>query len=135
MPESLLKRIIAASSNPGDCVLDPFCGSGTTAAAAIAMGRNFVMMDISPNYVRRAGARLDELREKRRRCGAFNLRESEELTRLVSDIDMPPKAIAADAKLIRLFQKLLALRTGNGRKYPRKELADALNGLKGVRIP
>ncbi len=35
-------KIIAASSNPGDCVLDPFSGSGTTAAAAYNMGRDYV---------------------------------------------------------------------------------------------
>ena len=47
-PEALLKRIIAASSEPGDLVLDLFSGSGTTAAAATRLGRRFVVVDQSP---------------------------------------------------------------------------------------
>ncbi len=43
--ESLLERIVAASSNPGDLVLDPFCGSGTTLVAAQRLGRRFIGMD------------------------------------------------------------------------------------------
>ena len=41
-PEELLYRIILATSNPGDLVLDPFAGSGTTAAVAKKLGRNFI---------------------------------------------------------------------------------------------
>lgn len=47
-PEALLKRIIAASSEPGDLVLDLFSGSGTTAAAATRLNRRFVAVDQSP---------------------------------------------------------------------------------------
>jgi len=47
-PLALLKRIIKASSNPGDIVLDPFCGCGTTVHAAEALGRKWVGIDISP---------------------------------------------------------------------------------------
>jgi len=47
-PLALLKRIILASSNPGDVVLDAFCGSGTTLAAAQELGRRWIGMDISP---------------------------------------------------------------------------------------
>jgi site-specific DNA-methyltransferase (adenine-specific) len=46
-PEALLERIIAASSNPGDLVLDPFCGCGTTIAAAQKLGRRWVGIDIT----------------------------------------------------------------------------------------
>jgi len=45
-PLSLYERIIRASSNPGDIVLDPFCGSGTTAVAAEQLGRRWVAMDV-----------------------------------------------------------------------------------------
>ncbi|MCY3832189.1 MAG: site-specific DNA-methyltransferase [Chloroflexi bacterium] len=45
-PLALYERIITASSNPGDIVLDPFCGSGTTAVAAERLGRRWLMMDI-----------------------------------------------------------------------------------------
>ena len=47
-PEMLLKRIIAASSESGDLVLDLFSGSGTTAAAATKLGRRFLAVDQSP---------------------------------------------------------------------------------------
>jgi len=47
-PEALLKRIIAASTEPGDLVLDLFSGSGTTAAVATKLGRRFIAVDQSP---------------------------------------------------------------------------------------
>jgi len=47
-PEALLERIITASSNPGDVVLDPFCGCGTTVAVAERLGRQWIGIDISP---------------------------------------------------------------------------------------
>ncbi len=46
-PEALLDRIIAASSEPGDLVLDPFCGCGTTVAAAQRLGRRWIGIDIT----------------------------------------------------------------------------------------
>lgn len=46
-PVTLLERIVAASSNPGDIVLDPFCGCGTTIAAAQALGRRWIGVDIT----------------------------------------------------------------------------------------
>lgn len=46
-PVALLERIIAASSNPGDVVLDPFCGCGTTIAAAQKLGRGWIGIDIT----------------------------------------------------------------------------------------
>ncbi|MHC5075930.1 MAG: DNA-methyltransferase, partial [Planctomycetota bacterium] len=61
MPESLLKRIIAVSSNPHDTVLDPFCGSGTTAAACYQLNRNYITIDISIQYVNNATKRLTNL--------------------------------------------------------------------------
>ncbi len=47
-PLALMERIIKASSNPGDMVLDPFCGCGTTVHAAESLGRRWVGIDISP---------------------------------------------------------------------------------------
>jgi hypothetical protein len=46
-PVTLLERIIAASSNPGDLVLDPFCGCGTTVHAAQKLGRHWIGIDIT----------------------------------------------------------------------------------------
>ncbi len=47
-PLALLRRIIAASSSPGDTVLDPFCGCATTMVAADSMDRSWVGIDVSP---------------------------------------------------------------------------------------
>ncbi len=46
-PVALLERIIQASSNPGDVVLDPFCGCGTTIAAAQRLGRTWIGIDVT----------------------------------------------------------------------------------------
>jgi DNA modification methylase len=57
-PESLLHRVIVTSSNHGDIVLDPFCGTGTTAAAAKRLGRRFITIDREGSYVQVARDRL-----------------------------------------------------------------------------
>jgi len=57
-PEEMLKRIIIASSNKGDIVLDPFLGSGTTAVVAKKLGRNWIGIEIEPNYVKAAEKRI-----------------------------------------------------------------------------
>ena len=56
-PESLISRIILAASNPGDLVLDPFTGSGTTAAAARKLRRSFIGIERDPAYVQAARER------------------------------------------------------------------------------
>lgn len=57
-PLGVLRRIVAASSERGDWVLDFFGGSGTTGAAARELGRRFVLVDESPDAVRVMGERL-----------------------------------------------------------------------------
>src|SRR5215218_2821074 len=59
MPLGVLNRIIKASSNPGDIVLDPFNGSGTTIVAAALLGRKYVGIDQSEEYVGYARKRLE----------------------------------------------------------------------------
>jgi site-specific DNA-methyltransferase (adenine-specific) len=59
MPEQLLGRIVRACSHPGDLVLDPFAGSGTTLAVARKLGRRPLGFELSPDYARRARERLD----------------------------------------------------------------------------
>jgi site-specific DNA-methyltransferase (adenine-specific) len=58
MPEQLLGRVIKACSNPGETVLDPFGGSGTTLAVAKKLGRRFIGFELSKNYARQIQARL-----------------------------------------------------------------------------
>ncbi|MDM4762263.1 site-specific DNA-methyltransferase [Galbitalea sp. SE-J8] len=57
-PEGVLRRIIQASSRPGDWVLDFFAGSGTTGAVAASLGRRFVLVDENPDAVAVMRARL-----------------------------------------------------------------------------
>lgn len=66
-PINLLERIVLASTNRGDLVLDPFMGSGTTGVAAIKLGRKFVGIDVNEAFV--------ELAEKRIFAASVNLGE------------------------------------------------------------
>ena len=60
-PVKLIKRLIQASSNKGDTVLDPFMGSGTTAVAAILEDRKFIGFETNKEYFDKANARLKQL--------------------------------------------------------------------------
>jgi DNA modification methylase len=59
-PEGVLRRVLQPSSRPGDWVLDFFAGSGTTGAAAAALGRHFVLVDANPEAVDVMRRRLGE---------------------------------------------------------------------------
>jgi modification methylase len=57
-PEALLARVILSSSRPGDVVLDPFSGTGTTGATAKRLGRQFIGIERDPAYAAAAEARI-----------------------------------------------------------------------------
>jgi DNA modification methylase len=59
-PRALLARIIQVSSNPGDVVLDPFCGSGTTLVAAEELARRWIGIDLSSRATELSAVRLDQ---------------------------------------------------------------------------
>src|ERR1700761_5854708 len=61
-PEALLARVLMASSKPGDIVLDPFFGSGTTGAVAKRLGRHFVGIEREQAYIDAANERIDAVR-------------------------------------------------------------------------
>jgi site-specific DNA-methyltransferase (adenine-specific) len=63
MPEQLLGRIIRVCSKPGDVVLDPFGGSGTTLVVAKKLGRRWIGFEVSPNYAALAQDRLNAASE------------------------------------------------------------------------
>jgi len=60
-PEALLYRVILASSNVGDVILDPFFGSGTTGAVAKKLGRHWIGIERDKTYVNVAQKRIDEV--------------------------------------------------------------------------
>jgi hypothetical protein len=72
-PLSLLERIIKASSNPNDIVLDAFCGCGTALVAAENLGRQWIGIDVSPTACRVMAKRLRDV------CG---IKEDEKLWRI-----------------------------------------------------
>ena len=57
-PEALLHRVLLASTRPGDVVLDPFFGTGTTGAAAKRLGRHYIGIEREDDYIRVAEKRL-----------------------------------------------------------------------------
>lgn len=59
-PEELIERIIKVGTNPGDLVLDPFMGSGTTAAVAKRLGRKYVGYELEEEYIKIAEKRLED---------------------------------------------------------------------------
>lgn len=60
-PEALLHRVIRACSNPGDLILDPFFGSGTTGVVAKRLGRRFIGIEREPDYIEAARRRIAEV--------------------------------------------------------------------------
>jgi DNA modification methylase len=60
-PEALLYRVILSSTNPGDLVLDPFFGSGTTGAVAKRLGRRWIGIEKDASYVKAARRRIDTI--------------------------------------------------------------------------
>ena len=59
-PEKLIEPCILAGCRPGGIVLDPFLGSGTTAAVSARTGREYIGIDINPEYIELAKERIAE---------------------------------------------------------------------------
>jgi adenine-specific DNA-methyltransferase len=101
-PEALLERIIKASSNPGDIVLDCFLGSGTTAAVAQKLGRRWIGADINKGAIQTTIKRLqgvmqeqsEKLKSKKQALPGMEVEESPEPAQLgfavyrVNDYDL-----------------------------------------------
>jgi DNA modification methylase len=60
-PEKLIERIVKASSNEGDLVLDPFSGVGTTYAVCKKLKRNFIGFELNPNYIEISKERIHQI--------------------------------------------------------------------------
>jgi site-specific DNA-methyltransferase (adenine-specific) len=76
-PIALLERILLASSNEGDLVLDPFSGSGTTALAALITKRVFRGIEIDPKWIRVSTQRLREQTEGQLRIARTEVQQLE----------------------------------------------------------
>ena len=129
MPENLLKRIVAVSSNPGDCVLDPFSGSGTTAAAACQLGRSYVGLDISETYVERARRRLAEVKTGRQGNFFLTREEMNELERLLSDMRVTTKHLSSDPHLLRWVTNQFRVRMRSKKDYQPEQVTAGLKEM------
>ena len=99
MPEKLLERIIKVSSNPGDLVLDPFSGSGTTCVVAARLKREYFGVDISESYVKHSIKRIaDTLAGKRKTTDISENPESLRSSRKVKGTGKPRKRRKKKAK-------------------------------------
>jgi site-specific DNA-methyltransferase (adenine-specific) len=90
-PEALMERIIRASSNQGDIVLDPFVGSGTTCRVANTLKRRWLGIDINPEYIEMSRGRLQN---------SFESFDSVDLRTLRTPKDLPKESDYKQGKLI-----------------------------------
>jgi len=74
-PEALLYRVILASTNPGDLVLDPFFGTGTTGAVAKTLHRRWIGIEAEENYVKIAQKRIDAVKPETYDEKTFDVRD------------------------------------------------------------
>jgi len=101
-PESLLHRVILASTVAGDVVLDPFFGSGTTGAVARKLGRSYIGIERDPDYVNIARERLAAIPEPKDTEVINTVGKREEpripFGRLVESGLLPPGAVLRDQR-------------------------------------
>jgi len=117
MPELLLARIIAASSNKGDCVLDPFNGSGTTAVVAAKYGRKYCGIDISKDYVKKTIERICKIRNQ------SSDMEADEIKRLFVEIGIDKAKLLGSEKLMGIFVTQFRVRMNNKKEYDSGQIA------------
>ncbi len=137
MPESLLARIIRVSSNEGDWVLDPFCGSGTTATVAHKLGRFYTTFDLSERYVEAAKKRISATANGRDgdgrpaagSCATWSDRADAELRWLYSENKITIRQLAADHRLLALLTLKLNHRLQRCEHYTPEEVCRRLGVL------
>lgn len=136
MPEILLARIIATSSLPGEVVADPFMGSGTTAAAAIKLGRKYFGTDISENYIENINQRLEKIRLQISEPTGCQLSYSElfELKRFCVELKCPPTDILKTPSLLKLVGNMFATRICRDEPFDNKQLCLALETISSADI-
>ncbi|MGE5294828.1 MAG: DNA-methyltransferase [Solirubrobacterales bacterium] len=131
MPESLLARIIRVSSNEGDWVLDPFCGSGVTATVAHKLGRLYTTIDLSEDYVEAARKRIAESVGLSHEVESENWTEhaDAELRWLFGENKIPLSQLCESRFLLSLFTKKLSQRLQKKRPYTTEQVSKRLKRL------
>ena len=136
MPELLLGRIIATSTNASDRVLDPFSGSGTTAAAALQLGRDYCGIEISEEYVKNTRIRLKELHAVKHqyRLGQLDTKEYFELKRLFVEMGVSADTLMNDDKMLGYFLGQYQLRMNHDKHYDAALIKESLKEFLAWRI-
>jgi site-specific DNA-methyltransferase (adenine-specific) len=103
LPIPLLERLVLMSSDEGDIVLDPFLGTGTSAIAAKAMGRQYIGIDVDPEYVEIARGKLAKVSV--RKWNGFYVSFYLDKIQSIRDIDasqiFPPQLTSVEKKRMR----------------------------------
>jgi len=144
MPETILARIIRVSSNAGDVVLDPFAGSGTTLAVAKKLSRDYVGIELSPEYVQKMNARLASVLalktiEIEGERSAWPQEHVQELKALYLDQGLATDHLSKNPELLVLFTQRFNLRiekTASHLVYAPNDVWVKLERLrKGAKLP
>jgi len=99
-PEALLYRVILASSNPGDLILDPFFGTGTTGAVAKILHRDWIGIEQETKYIQVAQKRIDSIEPEPYNGPTFDVHDKKRLAPRVAFAKL------LEAGLLRPGQKL-----------------------------
>ena len=133
MPESLLARIIRASTNPESLIIDPFAGSGTTLAAAKKLGRKYLGIELSGSFADHIAKRLADIPDFNPPTGAvvrWNRRHLDELNSLYLETGVALDRLLHDEYLRNLFREQFHVRIEHTREYDVDEIMDTLRYLR-----
>jgi len=133
MPESLLARIIRASSNEGDCILDPFSGSGTTAVVANKLNRVYTGIEISEKYVKESEKRIKDsegLPVEGEGLPKWPQHADRELKWLYHENKVPDGKLRKNKMLLSIFTAKLNERLKKAQLYTPDDIIDRLEILR-----
>ena len=123
-PEALLYRVLLASTDPGDIVLDPFFGTGTTGAVAKRLGRQWIGIEKEPSYVEIARRRIEAVEPGPAEAQALEVRSARREPRV-------PFASLLEAAFIRPGQKLYFQKDRSRSAWVKPDGQLRLNGIEG----
>lgn len=116
LPIPLLERVVLTSSDPGDIILDPFLGTGTTAIAAKALGRHFIGIDLDTEYIQIAHDKITRIEPSR--WNGFYVSQYLGKVQSIRHVDaaktFPPQLTSTEKKRLR----------ANGERLPTSPVAE-----------